>query len=100
MYENSSFYPTGETLFNFDTLNQLEQHSASEQTSTYGYYYTENYVSDIPNPLWTVPDWLKVKADHGDELPFVFGATYFKTGKAKKDALWESMCFSCDFYFC
>ena len=47
-------------------------------------------MSDIPNPLWTVPDWLKVKADHGDELPFVFGATYFKTGKAKKDALWES----------
>jgi len=78
----------GETLFNFDTLHQLEQHSSSDK-STYGYLFTENYQPDPPNPLWTVPDWLKTQADHGDELAFVFGATLFKSGRAKKDDLWE-----------
>ena len=86
-----AFALAGETLFNYDTLYQLEQHSSSENTSTYGYYFTENYQPDPPNPLWTLPDWLKTGADHGDEVYFVFGATFFKTGKVKRDAFWERM---------
>ena len=86
----------GETLFNFDTVYQLEQHSASDK-STYGYYFTENYWPDPSNPAWTAPRWLKTKADHSDELAFVFGGTFIKTGKVKLDKLWHSECFSMSF---
>ena len=95
-YQTSYFYRclllAGETLFNFDTVYQLEQHSAGEK-STYGYYFTENYWPDPPNPAWTAPRWLKTKADHSDELAFVFGGTFIKTGKVKLDKLWHSECF-------
>lgn len=75
--------------FNHDTVYQLEQHSSSKK-STYAYYFTENYKSDSPKLVWSLPDWLKTGADHGDEVPFVFGTTYFKSGKVRKDELWES----------
>ena len=49
----------------------LRAHTTSSKT-TYAYYFTELY--DVPDGLqsWTIPDAVKVGADHADELAFVF----------------------------
>jgi len=70
------------------SVRQLEQHSASEKP-TYAYYFTEKHKTTPPASLWTIPDWLKVSADHGDEVAFVFGGSLIKEA-AKTDPLWES----------
>jgi len=69
-------------------VNQLQQHAAGE-TATYAYYFTEEYKPDPPNPLWSMPDWLKTSADHADELPFMFGGPLIKKDMEKND-IWKS----------
>jgi len=69
-------------------VNQLQQHAAGE-TATYAYYFTEEFKPDPPNPLWSMPDWLKTSADHGDEIPFMFGCTLIKKDMEKND-IWKS----------
>jgi len=69
-------------------VRQLEQHSAGEKP-TYAYYFTEKHKTNPLASLWTLPDWLKVSADHGDEVAFVFGGSLIKEA-AKTDPLWES----------
>ena len=61
-------------LFNADSVRQLSIHS-SNPSSTYAYYFTEN-VRDPAFIPRQVPDWLETSADHGDEIPFVFGSVY------------------------
>ena len=58
-------------------LQQLLEHSKSKQISTYAYYFTEEFtpsVELIPSPAWAP----KRRADHGDDLTFVFGGVYMK----------------------
>ena len=58
-------------------LQQLLEHSKSKQKSTYAYYFTEEFtpsVELIPSPAWAP----KRRADHGDDLTFVFGGVYMK----------------------
>lgn len=74
-----------EAFFNADTLNQLEQHSGGDK-STYAYYFTELLPS--AQAFWKVPDWLKVAADHCDELEFLFGGVYYKE---ENNSLWNSI---------
>ncbi|KAF6017038.1 CES2 [Bugula neritina] len=68
-------------------VRQLEQHSAGEKP-TYAYYFTEKHKTNPLASLWTLPDWLKVSADHGDEVAFVFGGSLIKEA-AKTDPLWR-----------
>ncbi|XP_067929874.1 bile salt-activated lipase-like isoform X2 [Watersipora subatra] len=77
----------GEQFFNADTANQLEQHSVSDK-ATYGYYFTE--LHNVENPLWQLQDWLKRGADHGDELPLLFGAGNV-AAEAAKGGIWKDM---------
>ncbi|KAF6023162.1 ces3 [Bugula neritina] len=70
-------------------VRQLEQHSAGEKP-TYAYYFTEKHKTNPLASLWTLPDWLKVSADHGDEVAFVFGGSLIKEA-AKTDPLWENI---------
>ena len=81
----------GEIVFNMDTVKQLEQHSTSNK-ATFAYYFTEFYKTVTMNPLWCMPGWLKTKADHADELPFVFGVgTIVKELGNKKDSVWKGI---------
>ena len=41
---------------------------------TYAYYFTE--VFDPTVALLPVPEFIKSSANHGDDLPFVFGAPF------------------------
>ena len=76
-------------MFNMDTTKQLEQHSTSDK-ATFAYYFTELFKPSKPSPLWNIPDWLKKKADHADELPFVFGLGSILTElEQTKSSLWE-----------
>lgn len=83
-------YYSDEAFFNADTLNQLEQHSGGDK-STYAYYFTELLPS--AQAFWKVPDWLKVAADHCDELEFLFGGVYYKE---ENNSLWNCEYFSCN----
>jgi len=47
------------------------EHSSSNQ-STYAYYFTE--LTPLPALFFSVPDWLRVSADHFAEVGLVFGA--------------------------
>lgn len=61
------------TLFDTDATYLLTQHGASDK-ATYGYYF-RNFI-DIPreNRSYSLePSWVDRKADHGDELFYVFG---------------------------
>lgn len=59
--------------------------------STYGYFFNENLITlSSLNPMWTMPDWLKRSADHGDELFFLFGAAWLRTG-LEKGQIWAGM---------
>ena len=73
----------GEAFFDADVANELTQHSPSEKP-TYGYYFTEPI--EFRNALWQNPGWSKTIADHGDELPFVFGGAFYKD---MKDDNWK-----------
>lgn len=56
-------------------LRQLEKHSEGNR-STYGYYFDQKLSStDLfrPGPN-NVPGWLKVSAEHSEEIPMVWGA--------------------------
>jgi len=58
-------------------VNQLIEHGKSMKRSTYAYYLTEEFTPPIeysPQPAWAP----KRRADHGDDLPFVFGGVYLK----------------------
>ena len=61
-------------MFDGDVINNLKQHSTSEATVTYAYYFTE--VFDPALVLVPIPDYLRSSANHGDDLPFVFGAPF------------------------
>jgi len=78
----------GEEKIVESNVRQLEQHSFDEK-STYAYYFTEKHKTTPPASLWTLPDWLKVSADHGDEVAFVFGGSYIKEA-AKINPFWDS----------
>jgi len=82
-------YFLGEQIFDERGLEKLQQHSLGN-TSTYAYYFTQKYTPDPPNPMGTPPDWLKSSADHGDELPFVFGGPLIRESVAKND-IWKRM---------
>ena len=58
-------------------VNQLIAHGKSKKRSTYAYFLTEEFTPPIE--FSTQPDWApKRRADHGDDLPFVFGGVYLK----------------------
>ena len=58
-------------------LAQLKVHGDASQKSTYAYYFTEQFKLDPP--VFPVPNWIvNNSADHGDDLPFVFGGVYLK----------------------
>ena len=60
--------------FNADSVRQLSAHSDGSK-ATYAYYFTENFMPAAP--IWPLtPSWIKTTANHGDDLPFVFGSIY------------------------
>lgn len=61
--------------FNADIVRLLESHSAGRK-KTYAYTFTELVNLPAEDKPWPNPDWLKVSADHTDELPFVFGLPF------------------------
>ena len=75
----------GEQIFDIAMVTQLEQHSHSEKP-TYAYYYTQP--SKNPSTLWSVPDWLRTTADHGDEITFVFGYPLY-IPEMKRNKIWD-----------
>ena len=83
-------FVSGEHHFNVDIVNNIEQQSTSSDSSTYAYYFTEPYKP--AEPLWPAPNWLKYSANHGDDLPFVFGSPYINEDGASSD-LWSSELF-------
>ena len=60
--------------FNADSVRQLSLRS-DDSKPTYAYYFTENFKTPAFIPM-QVPDWADTSADHGDEIPFVFGSVY------------------------
>ena len=67
----------GHSNFDADLLAQLKVHGDASQKSTYAYYFTEQFKLDPP--VFPVPNWIvNNSADHGDDLPFVFGGVYLK----------------------
>ena len=60
----------GETQFNADAIRQLQVHSVTDN-STYAYQFSNLFHSD--NGFLNYPSWAKTSADHGEELPFVWG---------------------------
>jgi len=86
---NVLLYFLGEQIFDERGLEKLQQHSLGK-TSTYAYYFTQKYTPDPPNPMGTPPDWLKSSADHGDELPFMFGGPLIRESVANND-IWKRM---------
>lgn len=64
----------GALTFDADIINNLQQHSSSEDTVTYAYYFTELFVPG--KDILPVPEFLVSSANHGYDLPFVFGAPF------------------------
>lgn len=62
------------------TIRQLTSRANITGKSTYGYYFNEPFKPNPPNSLWSMQEWLKTSADHGDDLPFLFGAAWLRTG--------------------
>mgnify|MGYP001797590899 FL=1 len=60
----------GETQFNADAIRQLQVHSVTDN-STYAYQFSNLFHSD--DGFLNYPSWAKTSADHGEELPFVWG---------------------------
>ena len=58
---------------NSDAIRQLKAHSRLKNTTTYAYYFS-NLRHSSESGLFDYPKWAKLSADHGDELPFVWGA--------------------------
>ncbi|KAF6027323.1 CES5A [Bugula neritina] len=77
----------GEQFINKECTCQLRQHAEGE-TATYAYYFTEEYKPDPPNLAWSMPDWLKISADHMDEIPFVFGGSLIRRDMEKNNT-WQ-----------
>jgi len=65
----------GEVNINADIQRQIEKSSEGNH-STYAYYYTQLLPPSLFGSL--TPDWLRQSADHGEELPLVFGLPALK----------------------
>lgn len=64
----------GEFFFNEDHIRLASSHSAGDKV-TYTYQFVPYIIPPKDLRLWYVPDKLKTSADHGDELPYVFGTS-------------------------
>ena len=53
-------------------IRQLRYHSKTPN-ATYAYYFTNLYNAPKGDAWWYLPPWVKTSADHGDEIPFVWG---------------------------
>jgi len=73
--------------FDADIINNLQQHSSSEDTVTYAYYFTELFVPG--KDIMPVPEFLVSSANHGYDLPFVFGAPFMSD--EGEPELWREM---------
>ena len=62
----------GEFEFNADSIRQLQAHSLTDNV-TYAYQFSNLFHAPGAGFL-DYPSWAKTSADHGDEVPFVWGA--------------------------
>lgn len=65
-------------------VNQLQQHIRGNDRATYAYYFD---VMDASTSF--LPEWARASADHGGEVPFLFGAKELLQSQSAEE--WQSM---------